>query len=76
MSNVSTLRLYLLRAMHLLIAVGLAFTVWLAILSPPKLVSFRRRSFSGAFVLRMFHHRTANLTTMPFNPLRALAVAA
>ena len=34
MSDVSTLRLYLLRAMYLLIAVGLGMTVWPGILVP------------------------------------------
>lgn len=35
MSDVSTFRLYLLRAMYLFIAVGLAVTRWPAILNPP-----------------------------------------
>lgn len=35
MSEVSTLRLYLLRAMYLIIAVGLGMTVWPLIISPP-----------------------------------------
>jgi hypothetical protein len=39
MSNISTVRLYLLRAMYLLIAVGLAFTVWPVIVSPPDSVA-------------------------------------
>jgi hypothetical protein len=39
MNNVGTVRLYLLRAMYLLIAVGLALTVWPVILSPPNLVA-------------------------------------
>jgi len=39
MSEVSTLRLYLLRAMYLLIAVGLAVTVWPYIVSPPNLTA-------------------------------------
>jgi hypothetical protein len=34
MSEVSTLRLYLLRGMYLLIAVGLAITVWPSIVAP------------------------------------------
>jgi hypothetical protein len=34
MSEVSTVRLYLLRAMYLLIAVGLGITIWPGILSP------------------------------------------
>src|SRR6266496_1258596 len=34
MSEVSTLRLYLLRAMYLLIAVGLGITVWPSIIAP------------------------------------------
>jgi len=39
MSEVSTLRLYLLRAMYLLIAMGLAVTVWPYIVSPPNLTA-------------------------------------
>ena len=39
MNDVSTLRLYLLRAMYLLIAAGLALTVWPHIVSPPDLVA-------------------------------------
>ena len=39
MSNVSTLRLYLLRAMYLFIAVGLALFVWPAIIYPPQIVA-------------------------------------
>jgi hypothetical protein len=35
MNEVSTLRLYLLRAMYLLIAAGLATTAWPHIISPP-----------------------------------------
>lgn len=34
MSDVSTLRLYLLRAMYLLMAVGLGITIWPGILAP------------------------------------------
>jgi len=39
MSEVSTLRLYLLRAMYLLIAVGLGITVWPRIIAPPDTVA-------------------------------------
>ena len=39
MSDVSTLRLYLLRVMYLLIAVGLAVTIWPHIIAPPDLVA-------------------------------------
>ena len=39
MSDVSTLRLILLRAMYLLIAVGLGLTIWPAIVSPPSAVA-------------------------------------
>lgn len=39
MPEISTLRLYLLRAMYLLIAVGLGLTVWPAIVSPPNTVA-------------------------------------
>lgn len=35
MSEVSTFRLYLLRAMYLIIAVGLALTIWPLIVPPP-----------------------------------------
>jgi hypothetical protein len=34
-TGISSLRLYLLRAMYALIAVGLAFTIWPQIVSPP-----------------------------------------
>ena len=37
MNGVSTLRLYLLRAMYLLIAAGLAVTIWPHIVSPPDI---------------------------------------
>ncbi|MBC8133035.1 MAG: hypothetical protein H7X95_08650 [Deltaproteobacteria bacterium] len=36
MSEVSTFRLYLLRAMYLLIVVGLGVTIWPGIVSPPE----------------------------------------
>src|ERR1700741_1319800 len=39
MSEVTTFRLYLLRAMYLLIAVGLGITIWPSILSPPENLS-------------------------------------
>jgi len=39
MNAVSVLRLHLLRAMYLLIAAGLAITVWPHIVSPPNLVA-------------------------------------
>ena len=39
MSEVSTVRLYLLRAMYLLIAVGLGLNIWPMIISPPTLVA-------------------------------------
>lgn len=39
MNDVSTLRLYLLRAMYLLIAVGLALTIWPHIIAPTSLVA-------------------------------------
>ncbi len=39
MNEVSTLRFNLLRAMYLLIAAGLATTVWPHIVSPPNLVA-------------------------------------
>jgi hypothetical protein len=39
MSEVSIFRLYLLRAMYLLIAAGLATTVWPVIISPPNLIA-------------------------------------
>jgi hypothetical protein len=39
MNDVSTLRLYLLKAMYLLIAVGLAITIWPHIVSPSSLVA-------------------------------------
>lgn len=39
MSEVSTFRLYLLRAMYLLIVVGLGITIWPGIVSPPATLS-------------------------------------
>ena len=39
MNQVGTLRLYLLRAMYVFIAVGLAFTVWPSILFPPNTIA-------------------------------------
>jgi len=39
MNDVSTLRLYLLRAMYLLMAVGLAVTIWPHIILPPDLAA-------------------------------------
>lgn len=39
MQEISTFRLYLLRAMYLLIAVGLGLTIWPAIIAPPSLVA-------------------------------------
>ena len=39
MSEVSTVRLYLLRAMYLLIAVGLGLNIWPMIIAPPSLVA-------------------------------------
>lgn len=54
MSEVSTLRLYLLRAMYLLIAVGLGITIWPGIISPPENLSHMAsvvRSVLGAVSL-------------------------
>lgn len=39
MIEVSTLRLYLLRAMYLLIAIGLMTTIWPYIIAPPNLIA-------------------------------------
>jgi hypothetical protein len=39
MPHLSTLRLTLLRAMYLLIAVGLALTIWPSIISPPNFIA-------------------------------------
>lgn len=39
MQEISTFRLTLLRAMYLLIAVGLGLTIWPAIIAPPTLVA-------------------------------------
>ncbi|QDW66718.1 hypothetical protein [Luteimonas granuli] len=39
MNDVSTLRLYLLRAMYLLVAMGLAVTIWPHIIAPASLVA-------------------------------------
>lgn len=54
MSEVSTFRLYLLRAMYLLIAVGLGITIWPGILAPPDNLSHMAsvvRSVLGAVSL-------------------------
>jgi hypothetical protein len=54
MSDVSTFRLYLLRAMYVFIAVGLAVTRWPEILNPPADASHMDnvvRSMLGAFSL-------------------------
>jgi hypothetical protein len=53
-TEVSTFRLYLLRAMYLLMAVGLAFTIWPGILHHPAGVEHMRgvvRSLLGAVCL-------------------------
>lgn len=52
--HVGTLRLYLLRAMYLLIAAGLVTTVWPHIVSPPDWVAGRQsviRAMLGALAL-------------------------
>lgn len=54
MNDLGTLRLYLLRAMYLLIAVGLITTVWPHILAPPDWVAGRQsviRAMLGALAL-------------------------
>jgi hypothetical protein len=54
MNEITTLRLYLLRAMYLLIAAGLAMTVWPHIVSPPDLVAGPKsviRALLGALAL-------------------------
>lgn len=54
MSEVSTLRLHLLRGMYMLIAVGLGITIWPGILSPPPKLSHMAgvvRSVLGAVAL-------------------------
>jgi membrane associated rhomboid family serine protease len=54
MSDVTTLRLYLLRGMYLLIAAGLAVTIWPHIISPPDLVAGPKsviRALLGALAL-------------------------
>lgn len=54
MSDVSTLRLYLLRGMYLLMAVGLGITIWPGILAPGDNVSHMGsvvRSMLGALAL-------------------------
>lgn len=53
MSEVSVLRLYLLRAMYLLIAVGLGFTIWPGILVPGDVSHMGSvvRSLLGALAL-------------------------
>ena len=54
MSEVSIFRLYLLRAMYLLIAAGLGFTVWPLIISPPAMGADSKtvvRALLGALAL-------------------------
>lgn len=54
MSEVSTLRLYLLRAMYLFIAVGLALTVWPDIIAPSDTAANAKtviRSLLGALAV-------------------------
>lgn len=54
MSDVSTFRLYVLRAMYLIIAVGLGITIWPGILAPPENLSHMAsvvRSVLGAVAL-------------------------
>ena len=54
MSEISTFRLYLLRALYLLIAVGLGITIWPGILAPPDNLSHMAsvvRSVLGAVSL-------------------------
>lgn len=54
MREVSTIRLYLLRAMYLLIAVGLGFTIWPGIISPSGTVANANtvvRSLLGALAV-------------------------
>ena len=54
MPEVSTFRLYLLRATYLLIVVGLGFTIWPGVLHPPKDLALMRgvvRSLLGAVSL-------------------------
>lgn len=54
MSDVSTFRLYLLRALYLFIALGLVFTIWPDILAPRPNLSHMDtvvRSFLGALSL-------------------------
>jgi hypothetical protein len=54
MSEVSTFRLYLLRATYLLVAVGLGLTIWPGILNPPLGLEHYRsvvRSLLGAVAL-------------------------
>jgi hypothetical protein len=54
MSEVSTFRLHLLRAMYLIIAVGLGVKIWPAIIWPPSVVADTRtvvRSLLGAIGL-------------------------
>src|SRR5687767_6707147 len=54
MQEVSVLRLYLLRAMYLLIAAGMGLTIWPLIFSPPEISAGPDtvvRSFLGALTL-------------------------
>ena len=57
MPNVTKVQLYLLRAMYLLIAVGLGLTIWPAIIAPAERVADSHsviQSILGAFSLLAF----------------------
>ena len=67
--EISTLRLYLLRAMYLFIAVGLALTVWPDIIAPPNTVA------NASTVIRSLLGALAVLCVLGlFHPLRMLPV--
>ena len=54
MPEVSIFRLYLLRAMYLLIAAGMGLTIWPLIVSPPEMAADSKtvvRAFLGALTL-------------------------
>jgi hypothetical protein len=68
MPEVSTFRLYLLRATYLLIVVGLGVTIWPGILHPPKDLALMRgvvRSLLGAVSLLAILGIRYPLTMLP-----------
>jgi hypothetical protein len=74
MSEISTFRLYLLRALYLLIAAGLGITIWPGILGPPDNLSHMAsvvRSVLGAVSLLALLGLRYPLKMLPLQTLKA-----